>query len=58
MLVQRENDLAVAVALEVVLLGQLGAVAFMVVELPVHDRMDIVLGIMEWLVAVRAEIDY
>lgn len=58
-LVQRENDLAVAVAFEFVSLGQqFGAVALMIVELPVHDPVDVIIHSVERLAAIGTEIDY
>lgn len=55
--VQREDDLAVAAALEVVFRVQVGAVALVVVQLAVDDGVDVVLPVVEGLVAVRAEVD-
>lgn len=57
MAVQREDDLAVAAALEVVFRVELGAVALVVVQLAVDDGVDVVLPVVEGLVAVGTEVD-
>jgi hypothetical protein len=50
MLVQRNDNLAIAVTFEVVLFGELGAIMFVVIEFSIYDSVYVFLAVVEWLV--------
>lgn len=51
MAIQRDDNLAVAVALEVVFFVKLGTIMLVVVQLPIYDSVNVLLAVMERLVS-------
>lgn len=49
--IQRDDNLAVAVALEVVFFVKLGTIMLVVVQLPIYDSVNVLLAVMERLVS-------
>lgn len=56
-LIESQDDLAVASTMEVVFAAQELSVVFVIVQLAIHDRVDIIRTIMKGLIRLRAKIN-